>query len=66
VAVASVDICGNSELVKKHKPAMMEKVYYRLWDFLKHRLDMHDGRMWSWRATAACSPSGAITARWPR
>jgi len=48
VAVASVDICGNSELVKKHKPAMMEKVYYRLWDFLKHRLDMHDGRMWSW------------------
>jgi class 3 adenylate cyclase len=48
IAVASVDICRNSELVKKYKTAVMEKVYYRLWDFLKHRLDMHEGRMWSW------------------
>jgi class 3 adenylate cyclase len=48
IAVASVDICRNSELVKKYKPAVMEQVYYRLWDFLKHRLDVHEGRMWSW------------------
>jgi class 3 adenylate cyclase len=48
IAVASVDICQNSELVKKYKPAVMEKVYYRLWDFLKRRLDVHEGRMWSW------------------
>jgi class 3 adenylate cyclase len=48
ITVASVDICQNSELVKKHKTAVMEKVYYRLWNFLKHRLDVHEGRMWSW------------------
>jgi class 3 adenylate cyclase len=48
ITVASVDICQNSELVKKHKTVVMEKVYYRLWDFLKHRLDAHEGRMWSW------------------
>ena len=48
ITVASVDICQNSELVKKNKTAVMEKVYYRLWDFLKHRLDVHEGRMWSW------------------
>lgn len=48
LAIASVDICGNSRLVRKHTPAVMERVYYRLWDFLKHRLDVHDGRMWNW------------------
>jgi class 3 adenylate cyclase len=48
LAIASVDICENSRLVKKHTPTVMERVYYRLWDFLKHRLDLHDGRMWNW------------------
>ncbi len=28
LTVASLDICGNSKLVKKHKPKVMEKVYY--------------------------------------
>jgi class 3 adenylate cyclase len=46
--IASVDICQNSELVRKHKPGMMEKVYYRLWSFLKHKLDLYEGRIWSW------------------
>jgi len=48
LAIASVDICENSRLVKKHTPGVMERVYYRLWDFLKRRLDVHDGRMWNW------------------
>jgi class 3 adenylate cyclase len=48
IAVASVDICQNSELVRKHKPAVMEKIYYRLWQFLRHKLDLYDGRIWSW------------------
>ena len=48
IAVASVDICRNSELVKKYKPAVMEKVYFRLWQFLVHRLEANEGRMWSW------------------
>jgi class 3 adenylate cyclase len=46
--IASVDICKNSELVRKYKPGMMEKVYYRLWSFLKHKLDQYEGRIWSW------------------
>lgn len=46
--IASVDICQNSELVRKYKPGMMEKVYYRLWGFLKHKLDLYEGRIWTW------------------
>ncbi len=48
IVVASVDICQNSELVRKHKPAVMEKIYLRLWQFMRHKLDLYDGRMWSW------------------
>jgi class 3 adenylate cyclase len=46
--IASVDICQNSELVKKYTTKVMEKVYYRLWAFLKARLDDWEGRIWSW------------------
>jgi class 3 adenylate cyclase len=48
IALASVDVCQNSELVRKHKPAVMEKIYYRLWQFLRHKLDLYDGRIWTW------------------
>jgi class 3 adenylate cyclase len=48
VAIASIDICQNSELVKKYKTKVMEKVYYRLWEFLKAKLDTWEGRIWSW------------------
>ncbi len=46
--IASVDICQNSEMVKKYTTKVMEKVYYRLWAFLKARLDDWEGRIWSW------------------
>jgi class 3 adenylate cyclase len=46
--IASLDICDNSVLVKKHKPRVMEKVYYRLWAFLKPKLDHWEGRIWTW------------------
>ncbi len=48
VAIASIDICQNSELVKKYKTKVMEQVYYRLWEFLKAKLDSWEGRIWSW------------------
>lgn len=48
IAIVSVDICRSSSLLKKHSPAVMERVYYRMWDFFKHRLDAYEGRMWSW------------------
>jgi len=44
----TVDICQNSELVKKYKTKIMEKVYYRLWAFLKAKLDHWEGRIWNW------------------
>lgn len=31
--IASVDICLNSELVKKYKTVIMEREYYKLWKF---------------------------------
>ena len=46
--IASIDICQNSELVKKHKTKVMEKVYYRFWEFLKKKLDHWEGRTWNW------------------
>jgi class 3 adenylate cyclase len=46
--IASIDICQNSELVKKYKTKVMEKVYFRLWDFLKKKLDHWEGRIWNW------------------
>jgi class 3 adenylate cyclase len=48
VTIASIDICGNSELVTKHKPAIMEKVYYAFWEYLNKKLKIYDGRTWSW------------------
>jgi class 3 adenylate cyclase len=48
IAVASADICQNSALVRKYRPAVMEKIYYALWEFLKPKLDLYDGRIWSW------------------
>lgn len=46
--IVSADICQNSELVKRHTTKVMEKVYYRLWAFLKAKLDHWEGRIWSW------------------
>jgi class 3 adenylate cyclase len=46
--VASIDICSNSELVKKYKPQVMEKIYYQLWEFLKKKMIQYDGRIWTW------------------
>jgi class 3 adenylate cyclase len=48
IAVVSADICQNSALVRKYRPAVMEKVYYALWEFLKRKLDPYDGRIWGW------------------
>ena len=46
--IASIDICDNSVLVKKHSTKVMERVYYRLWAFLRARVDRWEGRIWSW------------------
>jgi class 3 adenylate cyclase len=48
VTVASIDIVGNSELVRINGMRAMEKAYYRFWTFLQQRLSTYDGRTWSW------------------
>jgi class 3 adenylate cyclase len=48
VSVASIDIVGNSKLVRRHGTKTMEKVYYSLWAFLNRRLSDYNGRIWSW------------------
>lgn len=48
IIIASIDICQNSELVKKYKPSIMEKVYYRFSNYLTHKLGVYNGRVWSW------------------
>jgi class 3 adenylate cyclase len=48
LCIASVDICSNSELVKKHTAGKMEKVYYLLWEHLKNYLRTYNGRFWTW------------------
>ena len=61
--IASVDICQNSELVKKYKTKVMEKVYYRLWEFLKQKLDHWEGRTWNWAGDGESSRFAATRAR---
>jgi class 3 adenylate cyclase len=48
VSTLSVDIVGNSVLVRAHGTRTMEKLYFELWRFLDRKLADYDGRMWSW------------------
>jgi class 3 adenylate cyclase len=48
ITVMSLDIVENSKLFKRFGISKMEKLYYKLWNFLKQKLAVFDGRMWSW------------------
>ncbi|MCK5250528.1 MAG: adenylate/guanylate cyclase domain-containing protein, partial [Spirochaetaceae bacterium] len=48
VTVASMDIVGSSELVKKFGRKTMEKFYSYFWSTLGERMTAYDGRIWSW------------------
>ena len=48
VTVASIDIVGNSLLVKKYGLKKIEKVYAKFWNLLRRVLAVYDGRIWSW------------------
>lgn len=45
--VLSLDIVGNSKLVRKHGAAKMEKVYFHLRKFIEQKIYEYDGRIWS-------------------
>ncbi len=48
VTVTSIDITGNSDLVKKHGARKMQQLYAFLWAHLKAKLQEYNGRIWSW------------------
>ena len=48
VSVVSVDIVGNSLLVRDHGAKAMEALYYQLHTFLDRKLSEYDGRVWNW------------------
>ncbi|ADK80146.1 putative adenylate/guanylate cyclase [Sediminispirochaeta smaragdinae DSM 11293] len=48
MTIASVDIVGNSAIVKKHGIKKAEKLYFRFWAFLRKVLEDYDGRIWNW------------------
>jgi class 3 adenylate cyclase len=48
LSILSLDIVGNSALVRKLGARRMEKLYYGLWSFLREKLCGVDGRFWSW------------------
>jgi class 3 adenylate cyclase len=47
ITIMSLDIVGNSALVRRHGTRKMEKVYFRLKQFLKTRIRFYDGRIWN-------------------
>ena len=48
ISVASIDIVGNSKIVKKHGLKKAEKLYFRFWTLLRRVLSVYEGRIWSW------------------
>lgn len=48
MTLMSVDIVGNSRLVRENGAKTMEKLYFELWKFLERKLAEYDGRTWSW------------------
>ncbi len=47
ITVMSLDIVGNSKLVKKYGTKTMEKVYFRLRNFVDQKVLDYEGRIWS-------------------
>ena len=46
--VMSLDIVGNSKLVKKYGSRAMEKLYYQFRMFLVRKVSQYDGRFWGY------------------
>ncbi len=47
MTIASIDICDNSQLVRKYQTSVIEEVYYYLWEFIRKKCEFFDGRIWS-------------------
>lgn len=47
ITILSLDIVGNSRMVKKHGTQTMEKVYFLLRSFVEKKVHDYDGRIWT-------------------
>ena len=48
IIIASIDICGNADLLQKYTQSVMEKVYYKFNNFLNKSIYHYNGRVWFW------------------
>jgi class 3 adenylate cyclase len=48
MTIVSLDIVGNSKLVKEHGIKKAEKLYFKFWSFLRRVLAVYEGRIWHW------------------
>jgi class 3 adenylate cyclase len=48
ITIVSIDIVGNSARTRKLGVSKAEKMAYSLWSFLREKLAVVDGRIWSW------------------
>ena len=48
MTILSLDIVENSRLVKKYGSGKMKKLYASFWSFLRDRLSVYNGRIWTW------------------
>ncbi len=47
ITIMSLDIVGNSKLVQKYGTKIIEKVYFRLRNFVEQKILDYDGRIWN-------------------
>lgn len=48
IIIASIDICKSTELVKKYRQSVIEKIYLSFFDFITKKINSYNGRIWSW------------------
>jgi len=48
MSIVSVDIVGNSRLVRENGAKTIEKLYFEFRRFLERKLDDYEGRLWNW------------------
>ncbi len=48
ITILSLDIVDNSGLLRRYGTRRMEQLYFRLHTFLRTKLRVYDGRVWTW------------------
>ena len=48
VTVISIDVVGNSRLVRRHGMRKIRKLYFKFRQFMNEKLQKYNGRVWNW------------------